>query len=140
MWGGGTHTDAVILDRGEVVATSKATTDHENLIISVRTALDNILIGVDSASINRCNLSTTISTNAIVENRTEDVGMIVSAGPGIDPGNFRIGRGYFVISGALDHRGNEIRSLDIRELETAVICSRELGLRVFCCGNQVLYS
>ena len=43
--------------------------------------------------------------------------MIVSAGPGIDPAEFRIGSHYHCVSGSIDHRGREIQPLQEREIE-----------------------
>ena len=85
---GGTHTDAVAVDLDRepgkrVAATAKVRTDHDDLLGSVVAALEEILKQVEPSAIRRLNLSTTLSTNAIVENRTEEVGVLVSSGPGI---------------------------------------------------------
>src|SRR3990172_11518371 len=111
---GGTHTDAVLIGEEGIVSHYKAVTDHDNLLLSVRKAIEGIAGGADRKKIQRINLSTTLSTNAIVENRLEDVCVIISAGPGIDPDNFKIGTYYYVIDGSIDHRGTEVRSLDAK--------------------------
>jgi len=128
---GGTHTDAVVMFRDEVAASCKVATDHDNLLESVQNALNEVLSGLGSERIARLNLSTTLTTNAIVAGKTEDVGMLVAAGPGIDPEHHRIGRGYHVITGALDHRGFEIAPLDTRQLHKALDACRELDIKVF---------
>lgn len=132
---GGTHTDAVALDLSgpcvEVVASCKVATDHDDLLSSVTRALGIILNEVDQSLIKQLNLSTTLSTNAIVENRTEDVGLLVSAGPGIDPHNFRPCRDFHVLDGSIDHRGNEIKALPSRQVEDAIAACRKNGVRVF---------
>jgi N-methylhydantoinase A/oxoprolinase/acetone carboxylase beta subunit len=128
---GGTHTDAVVLKDGKIVASAKVPTDHHNLFSSVSKALDSVLYDVKPHDIRRFNLSTTLSTNAIVEGRTEEVGVIVSSGPGIDPENFRIGGFYHVIPGSIDHRGKEVRALDVAALDRAVAACREAGVSVF---------
>ena len=94
---GGTHTDAVLIDDKGIVAHYKAVTDHDNLLLSVRTAIEKISGEAERKNIRRINLSTTLSTNAIVENKLEDVCVIISSGPGIDPEQFRIGKHYYAV-------------------------------------------
>lgn len=128
---GGTHTDIVLVDRSGVVAAAKTPTVHENLIESVNSAVAKIAGDVDVKKIERVNLSTTLSTNAIVEGKTEKVGVLVSSGPGVDPEGYRIGDHYFAIAGSLDHRGEEVLPLDERQLDTAVKQFRKAGLNVY---------
>ncbi|WP_461211551.1 hydantoinase/oxoprolinase family protein [Desulfocurvus sp. DL9XJH121] len=128
---GGTHTDAVVLDRGKVLAEAKVATDHDDLLTSIRAALGAVLEGVDPGDIRTVNLSTTLSTNAIVESKTEEVGLLVSAGPGIDPENYRVGGRFHVLSGSVDHRGTVIASLDPNEIEQAMEECRAAGIRAF---------
>lgn len=117
---GGTHTDAVAVENGKVVASGKVTTNHINLLSSVMEALDLVLQVVTPEAVTRLNLSTTLSTNAIVEGRTDEVGVFVSSGPGIDPYNFQTGKFYFPVSGSIDHRGEEIAPVDDAEVEDAL--------------------
>lgn len=128
---GGTHTDAVVMDRGQVVASCKVITHHENLLLSVRAALENVLYEVEPRRVERLNLSTTLSTNAIVEGKTEDVGVLVTAGPGVDPENYRIGAHYHVVPASIDHRGSEITAPDEDILDAAVDSCHQSGVRVF---------
>jgi N-methylhydantoinase A/oxoprolinase/acetone carboxylase beta subunit len=126
---GGTHTDAVAMFQGEVAAACKVKTDHTNLMASIRAALDDVLGALKGVRPTRLNLSTTLSTNAIVEGKSENVGVLVSAGPGVDPDYFHIGRNYHVIPGAIDHRGFEIKPLDGKELDAAIASCRQLDVR-----------
>jgi N-methylhydantoinase A/oxoprolinase/acetone carboxylase beta subunit len=128
---GGTHTDAVAVEQSGVAASCKVRTDHGDLLASVRGALESILPQVDRRRIRRLNLSTTLSTNAIVEGRTEEVGVLVSAGPGIDPYNSMLCRHFHVLSGSIDHRGAEARRLDQAEVNAAVDSCLRSGIRVF---------
>ncbi len=128
---GGTHTDAVAMRGNQVAASCKVVTDHDNLLLSVRTALDMVLGSVKGERVSRLNLSTTLTTNAIVSGRTEDVGVLVTAGPGIDPEFHRIGRGYHIVGGAMDHRGFEIAPLQEEDLNTAIAACRRMDIRVF---------
>ncbi len=127
---GGTHTDAVLLDSKGIISSYKTVTDHDNLFRSVMKALEEVTSGVQRERIERINLSTTLSTNAIVENTLEDVGVIVSAGPGIDPADNATGS-YFTIDGSIDHRGTVIKKLDDAQLASAVKSAEKKKLRVF---------
>lgn len=128
---GGTHTDAVIIHEGRVMASCKVATQHNDLLASVREATDSLLGQVPAESVVRVNLSTTLSTNAIVEGRTEDVGVVVSAGPGIDPEHVRVGRFYHAVDGSIDHRGVEIAGLDEEALGAVADEYAGAGVRVF---------
>jgi len=114
---GGTHTDAVLLDDNGIVSVQKEITNHEDLLSSVLNALQKVLKDVDVKKIRRINLSTTLSTNAIIENRISPVAVIVSAGPGINPSEYSIGDYFYNISGSIDHRGEVIKELDKSELK-----------------------
>ncbi|BDQ34448.1 hydantoinase/oxoprolinase family protein [Pseudodesulfovibrio portus] len=131
---GGTHTDAVAIDTKSgvrVAASCKVPTRHDDLLSSVTEALETILKEVDQAAVTQLNLSTTLSTNAIVQGKTEDVGVIVSAGPGIDPHNFMPCKDFHVIDGSIDHRGNEVRALAPRQLSAAIDACRKNDIRVY---------
>ncbi|MBQ1251563.1 MAG: hydantoinase/oxoprolinase family protein, partial [Firmicutes bacterium] len=75
---GGTFTDAVIIDceTKKIYAESKAATTHDDLIVGITNAINGLsfdrFCDVDYAS-----LSTTLATNAIVENRGCRVGLIL---------------------------------------------------------------
>ncbi len=133
---GGTHTDAVALEGGKVVCSCKVPTDHDDLLVSIRGALEKVLADIDGKSIKRLNLSTTLSTNAIVEGKTESVGVLVSSGPGIDPEYFRIGRNYYMLPGSIDHRGEEVSPLGSDALQDALAECKEQGVRVFAAVSK----
>lgn len=128
---GGTHTDAVVIDGPALMGWAKIPTDHDNLLQSIRRAMKAVLTDIPPQDISRVNLSTTLSTNAIVEGKTEDVGVILSAGPGIDPEHHRTGAQYHVIPGSIDHRGTEISALDTDALERAVSACADAGVRAY---------
>ncbi|MBN2123732.1 MAG: hypothetical protein JW821_05545 [Deltaproteobacteria bacterium] len=75
---GGIQTDAVLVNKKGIIAETKTPTG-DNLIETLRTSLDKTLSGIDSGEIRRMVFSTTMATNAIVQDRLADVGMIVSA-------------------------------------------------------------
>jgi N-methylhydantoinase A/oxoprolinase/acetone carboxylase beta subunit len=113
---GGTHTDVVLIDRAGLQKEIKVTTDPSDLFQSVLSGLDAVTADIDIADIDRIVLSTTLTTNAIVQNRIPPVGMIVSSGPGIDPEFYRTNSHYFTVSGSIDHRGREIEPIDEDEV------------------------
>ena len=128
---GGTHTDAVVVEKGVIRAFAKVITCHADLLSSIRGVLDCVLAEIDPREVQRFNLSTTLSTNAIVEGMIEDVGVLVSAGPGVDPEEYRIGSQYHVLSASIDHRGQEIAPLQEAEIAEALRACREAGIRVY---------
>ena len=66
---GGTHIDAVLLHQGEIVKATKRPTDRSNMLQSILDTLESFLSGQDPSRIERINLSTTISTNAILKTK-----------------------------------------------------------------------
>ena len=113
---GGTHTDVVVLRHKEIVHKVKLLTDSENLFDTVRSGLLEATRCLEPKSIRRLVVSTTLATNAIVQGRIEPVGIVVASGPGINPNSFAIGEHYYPVSGAIDHRGKEIASIDDEEV------------------------
>ncbi len=129
---GGTHTDVVLLGREGLVRQIKVPTNPSNLFATVLTGLEKITEGIDPATISRAVLSTTLATNRIVSNRIPEVGMIVSAGPGMDPELFRTGAHYHTVKGAIDHRGREITPIDAAQVVRVADGLKKSGIR--CVG------
>ena len=113
---GGTHTDVVLLDKNGLKNEVKVITDPSDLFQSVLSGLNAVTADIDPAEINRIVLSTTLTTNAIVQNKIPSVGMIVSSGPGIDPEFYRTNSHYFAVTGSIDHRGREIEPINPDEI------------------------
>ena len=128
---GGTHTDAVVINRQGLAATAKVATDHDNLLHSVQETLEKVLRDVSPRQIRNLNLSTTLTTNAIIEQKLEPVGMLVAAGPGIDPRQYKIGDYFFPCRGSIDHRGVERAPLLDDEIEKHLQNCREAGIRCY---------
>jgi len=114
---GGTHTDVVLLGKDTLLNEIKVLTDPSDLFNTVLTGLEKITKGIEKKKITRVVLSTTLATNAIVQEKIPRVGMIVSGGPGIDPEFFRTGTYYFPVFGSIDHRGREIESIHPHEIQ-----------------------
>jgi len=123
---GGTHTDVVLLDQQGVVRDIKVPTDASNLFNTVLKGLERIMDDVDPEAVRRIVLSTTLTTNAIVQKKIPEVGIIVSSGPGIDPRYFQTNQHYFTVAGSIDHRGREVEPVDPGEIERV---SRDLQSR-----------
>lgn len=126
---GGTHTDVVLLDETGLIRQVKVPTVPSNLLESVQSGLQDVIRGVPPEQLERIVLSTTLTTNAIAENKVAPVGMIVSSGPGIDPERFRTDHHYYAVSGSIDHRGREIQSIDPSEIEAIAGRLRKAGIR-----------
>jgi N-methylhydantoinase A/oxoprolinase/acetone carboxylase beta subunit len=127
---GGTHTDAVLLDEQGVQNEVKIPTDASDLFATVLQALHAITPGIDAAAIRRIVLSTTLTTNAIVQGLLPPVGMIVSAGPGIDPALHQTTPHFACVKGSIDHRGREVEPLDLQEVKSAADAFRREGIRM----------
>ncbi|MCG8617212.1 MAG: hydantoinase/oxoprolinase family protein [Desulfobacterales bacterium] len=104
---GGTHTDAVLLSSNGIEARVKVPTEPEDLFNSVLSGFSKLLEGKDPKQVERVVISTTLTTNAIIEQKMAPVAMVVSAGPGIDPEFYRTGKHYYAVSGSINHRGRE---------------------------------
>lgn len=78
---GGTYTDAVLIDAdsGAVMATAKEPTTHSHLATGTGRALATLLAasGVAASDIRQLAVSTTLATNAVVENKGARVGLFV---------------------------------------------------------------
>ena len=126
---GGTHTDVVLLDNSGLLREVKVSTDASDLFRSVFKGLDAVTEGVDTGAIRRIVLSTTLTTNAIIQETIPPVGMIVSAGPGIDPEHFRTNPHYACVKGSIDHRGREVEPVRPEEIQAAAELFRKNGIR-----------
>ncbi|SDF32380.1 hydantoinase/oxoprolinase family protein [Sporolituus thermophilus] len=130
---GGTFTDAVIVEGGQVVAQAKRPTTHGELLAGILAAMDAALAGLTADSIERVALSTTIVTNALVENKTDQVGLIIIPGPGLDITGM-VPEEPVVLSGYIDHRGREVAAPTQAEVTAA--CRRFAGRRVFAVSGK----
>ena len=114
---GGTHTDVVLLGEDGVEREVKVPTDHADLFRTVLSGLEKVTEGIDQGKIDRTVLSTTLTTNAVVQNKMVPTGMVVAGGPGIDPEHYRTNEHYYCVSGAIDHRGRETEAIDRNQIQ-----------------------
>ncbi len=126
---GGTHADVVLLGDEGLVNEIKVPTDPSNLFETVLSGLENVTRNIDPGQIHRVVLSTTLTTNAIVQNRLPPVGMVVSCGPGIDPEFYRTNSHYYCVGGAMDHRGRECRPIQPEEIKSIGKKFKSEGIR-----------
>ena len=126
---GGTHTDVVLLDNQGLRKEIKVPTDASDLFGSVLAGLTAITEGIDPETVDRLVLSTTLTTNAVVQHQTPPVGMIVSSGPGIDPEFYRTNAYYYAVAGSIDHRGREVEPIDTGEIEKIIDALKKEGIR-----------
>lgn len=120
---GGTHTDAALLSRHGLAGSVKVITDASDLFKTIVSALDQLLGEIPKETIERIVLSTTLTTNAVVQKKMEPVGIIVSSGPGIDPEFYRTGDQYYPVAGSIDHRGRQTSPVNDQEI---IACKNEL--------------
>lgn len=116
---GGTNIDGVAISNGKLVTSVKHPVDRNDYFQSIWGCLSELLRGVDKDTIERIHLSTTISTNAIVEDQVAEVGVILQTGPGLKWPFERIGEHLVYLSGSVDHRGKLVQQVTTDELEKA---------------------
>ena len=126
---GGTYTDAVLLAGGRrVVASAKALTTHWDLAVGIGEAIRSVLEALPGMStrgnVQLVSVSTTLATNAVVENRFSPVATILigfDAGMLARSGLQRDNAGpVILIRGGHDASGEELEPLDEARLAAAV--------------------
>ena len=126
---GGTHIDAVIIKNSKIINTVKKPNNPDNPFHALWQTLETLLSGYDKSEIKRINLSTTVSTNAIVENRVSTVGMIIQRGPGLYNNFLACGDDNLFISGSIDHRGEIVKNFNPKELEEGIESFRKNNIQ-----------
>jgi N-methylhydantoinase A/oxoprolinase/acetone carboxylase beta subunit len=126
---GGTHTDVVLLDNQGLRKEVKVPTDASDLFNSVLSGLTATTGDIDPTAIDRIVLSTTLTTNAVVQGKTPPVGIIVSSGPGIDPEFYRTNSHYYAVAGSIDHRGREVEPIDAGQIQQIAADLQKEGIR-----------
>jgi N-methylhydantoinase A len=126
---GGTHTDAVLIDHFRVLKKAKVLTNPENLLTSLLEVTTELMDEASIAQLERVVLSTTISTNAIVQHKVDPVGIIAVSGPGLPPALLQIDPNTHILSGYLNHRGIEIARIDTDQASRISSRFRSEGIR-----------
>jgi len=138
---GGTHTDAVLLSDTGIEKKVKVSTDSSDLFNTILSSFSQLLENINPGNIKRVVLSTTLTTNAIVQQDINPVGMIISSGPGIDPNFFKTGEHYHCVSGSINHRGREKAPVNTMQIEDIAKSMKKAGIEYvgvvskFCVRN-----
>lgn len=114
---GGTYTDAVVYDfRTETLrCKSKALTTRWDFTIGIGEALAG-LDAADLKAVQLVSVSTTLATNAIVENDGQRVGLLIMPPPGFREDKEIIHSPQYCLSARLNITGEEMVPLDEREI------------------------
>lgn len=132
---GGTYTDAVFIQDGHIQQTAKVPTRSENLVETVLNALDKLNIS-DEQALNQITVSTTLVTNAILQNQISPVQLLLFPGNGMRVDALPWPISYCELSGEIDFRGREIEPPDPREWEKLLTTSlRENPAQVAIVGK-----
>jgi len=113
---GGTQTDAVILEQQKIVKSVKVPTNNTDIERSTLNVISKLLEDISASDVENINISTTLATNSIIENKMAPVGMFIETGPGISPNFLKCGAYNFFIKGCIDHRGTITSCLSHQEL------------------------
>ena len=113
---GGTNTDAALLFGDQVRAVAKVPTNHQDLFQSTTQALREILAHYHRSDPIRLHLSTTLSTNVIVEGRGTPTVAVVVPGPGVNLGSLAFPFPIYELDGYIDHRGREVSPLRMEQV------------------------
>ena len=138
---GGTHTDAVLLSSRGIHHHVKVPTNPDDLFSSVLSGFSKLLEHTDPKQIERVVISTTLTTNAIVQQAMTPVAMVVSAGPGIDPEFYRTSEHYYAVGGSINHRGREKAPVNEMEIQDIAKKIKKAGIEYvgvvskFCVRN-----
>lgn len=115
---GGTYTDGVIveLETKQIIKKAKALTTREDLSIGIRNCIKNLDFN-RYEDISAVSLSTTLATNAIVEGRGCEVGLLML---GHEPINTLPVKHFAVLPGGHDIKGHPREELDIDATRQAI--------------------
>ncbi|WP_440952153.1 hydantoinase/oxoprolinase N-terminal domain-containing protein [Methanococcoides sp. FTZ1] len=120
---GGTYTDAVIIrdSDGEVVDSNKSFTTYPNPLGGIKNVLDSLdkqyLKNVSLVSV-----STTLSTNSLLEGTGDPVGLILVGDHPVEK-EFPT-KDAILVSGGHDHNGEEVSPLDIDAVREFVLSTK----------------
>lgn len=111
---GGTFTDIALVDGATIECTGKVRTHSDDILGSVLNALDSLAVK-DVLNVKKITVSTTLVTNAILEEKLPHVETILFPGSGLPPESFTWPFSFHCLSGELDFRGHVVREPDRRE-------------------------
>lgn len=114
---GGTNTDATLIsEERHVLKMVKTPTDHDNILASTKTVLQEILTSNKGNQPIRLHLSTTLSTNAIIEGKGEPTAVLAIPGPGVNLNSLAFDFPIYILKGYIDHRGRLVQDIDRQQV------------------------
>ncbi|HWR44533.1 hydantoinase/oxoprolinase family protein [Sporomusa sp.] len=115
---GGTYTDGVVVElrSKQILKKAKALTTREDLSIGIRNCIANLDFE-DFKKISVVSLSTTLATNAIVEGRGCEVGLLMI---GYNPIDSLPVKHYYVLPGGHNLKGRPNAELDLEKTRQAI--------------------
>ncbi|PIE64818.1 MAG: methylhydantoinase [Desulfobacterales bacterium] len=125
---GGTHADGVLINGNTVLDKKKVSVDQHHLEEAIISLL-KALVPDKKEQLSRIHLSTTLCTNAIVNNTLDRVGMLIQTGPGLNPDFFNCGPFTRFLDGAIDHRGQVIKNPSRRTIDEAIDSFRQNDIK-----------
>lgn len=128
---GGTNTDGALLHDGIIKGVAKVSTNRDHLVSSM-TAVFEELVKQEFTHMPEqleLHLSTTLSTNAIVENRGDPTAVLAFPGPGMRIEEMGFPFRVFSLSGSIDHRGREIAPIGPKEVIDSAGEAARAGMR-----------
>ncbi len=111
---GGTFTDVVRIEDNIVVNKGKILTNQDDLLHTILQALDHIEL-TKVRAVDDITVSTTLVTNAILQNRLPEIKLILFPGSGMRLSALHWPVNYRVLAGELDYRGREVVPPDQKE-------------------------
>ena len=133
---GGTHTDGILIEKQEILKTTKINTNHNKLSETILTSCQNLIADIERERIDSIVLSTTLATNLITEGNYPKTGLILIPGPGLNPAYYSYSPYTEIISGSIDHRGREVKELNLQEIEDKISKLLKKGVKQLgICGK-----
>ncbi|WP_039764449.1 hydantoinase/oxoprolinase family protein [Caldicellulosiruptor sp. F32] len=125
---GGTNIDIVAIENNNVVDHRKFKRG-EDLLFSILTSLEEFITKDYISNLSRIVLSTTITTNAIVQNKLDKVGMIIENGIGANPDFLMCADVNILLDGYINNRGIEVKSFNRERVEKAILTFKKADIK-----------
>ncbi|WP_271629793.1 hydantoinase/oxoprolinase family protein [Caldicellulosiruptor sp. DIB 104C] len=125
---GGTNIDIVAIENNNVVDHRKFKRG-EDLLFSILTSLEEFITKDYISNLSRIVLSTTITTNAIVQNKLDKVGMIIENGIGANPDFLMCADVNILLDGYINNRGIEVKSFNRERVEKAILIFKKADIK-----------
>lgn len=117
---GGTNIDAIIIKDHQIISSIKVPVNYDDLTQSILFALDFLFHQIDPSQIKDIHLSTTISTNAIINDALSSVGLIIQSGPGANIKPLFNDLDAVMIDGSINHQGIIVKNYKKEDIDKAV--------------------